>query len=100
MRLSRLATWMMCVALAPAVLVGLGCDAKTAPTLAAQQSPEIHLVTVKTGHLHRLVRSNGIVQAVNSLTIRVPRIEDQGGNVTVTMLIASGTEVKPGDVLA
>jgi multidrug efflux pump subunit AcrA (membrane-fusion protein) len=47
-----------------------------------------------------LVRSNGIVQAVKSLTIRVPRVEDQSGNVTVTRLIASGTDVKPGDVLA
>jgi RND family efflux transporter MFP subunit len=46
------------------------------------------------------VRSNGTVEAVNALTIRVPQIEGQSGDMTLTKLVAGGAEVKTGDVLA
>ncbi|HUJ21251.1 MAG TPA: efflux RND transporter periplasmic adaptor subunit [Bryobacteraceae bacterium] len=80
-------------------VIQLGCQAKTAPTVASSD-PALKVVTVKPARLRRLVRSNGIVQAINAMTIRVPRIEGQGGDVTVTKLIPGGTAVKPGDVLA
>jgi multidrug efflux pump subunit AcrA (membrane-fusion protein) len=57
-------------------------------------------VKVRFDRLHRLVRSNGSVQAVNSLIIRVPQIEGQGGDMTLTKLIPGGAEVKQGDMLA
>jgi multidrug efflux pump subunit AcrA (membrane-fusion protein) len=40
------------------------------------------------------------VEAVNALTIRVPQIEGQGGDMTLTKLIPGGAEVKTGDMLA
>jgi HlyD family secretion protein len=57
-------------------------------------------IKVRADHLHRRVRSNGTVQAVNALTVRVPQIHGQSGDMTLTKLIPTGAEVKEGDVLA
>jgi len=48
----------------------------------------------------RTVRITGTVQAVNSMEIRVPLVEGQGGNVTVTRLVKNGVNVRPGDIIA
>jgi multidrug efflux pump subunit AcrA (membrane-fusion protein) len=84
-----------------AALVLAGCEARTAPT-AHNTTPSVPLkkIRVRLDRLHRLLRSNGTVQAVNALTIRVPQIEGQGGNLTLTKLIPTGAEVKQGDLLA
>jgi multidrug efflux pump subunit AcrA (membrane-fusion protein) len=83
---------------ASSALILIGCQARSSPT----PQPASRLITYKVtmGRLHRHVRSNGTVAAVNALTIRVPQIEGQGGNLTLTKIIASGTRVSTGDVLA
>jgi HlyD family secretion protein len=47
-----------------------------------------------------VVRVSGIVEAVRSVTIQVPSIAGQGGNLTLAKLIANGVVVHPGDLLA
>jgi HlyD family secretion protein len=46
------------------------------------------------------VRATGVVRAVNSITVLVPRIEGQGGNLTLATLAENGATVAPGDSLA
>ena len=89
-----------------AVLVGialilLGCQARTAPVDPGTKSdPGLKKVKVRFDRLRRVMRSNGSIQAVNALTVRVPQIEGQGGNLTLTKLIPGGSQVKTGEVLA
>jgi multidrug efflux pump subunit AcrA (membrane-fusion protein) len=47
-----------------------------------------------------VVRIAGTVQAVHSVEIRVPLVEGQGGNVTVTRLVKNGVRVQAGDIIA
>jgi HlyD family secretion protein len=89
------------VVTACAMLILAGCEARTAPvTPKSTASVPLRKVRVRRGRLHRMLRSNGTIQAVNSLMIRVPQLEDQAGNMTLMKLIPSGVEVKTGDVLA
>ena len=82
-------------------LILLGCQAKTAPVDTGTKSePELKPVKVRFDRLRRVMRSNGSIQAVNALTVRVPQIEGQSGNLTLTKLIPGGSEVKTGDLLA
>jgi membrane fusion protein (multidrug efflux system) len=46
------------------------------------------------------VHLTGTVQAVHFFTVLTPQIGGQGGRVTLTRIIASGTRVKTGDLLA
>jgi multidrug resistance efflux pump len=46
------------------------------------------------------VRATGIIRAVHSQTVLVPRIEGLGGNLTLATLAENGAMVAPGDVLA
>lgn len=46
------------------------------------------------------VRVSGTIQAVRSVLVQVPRIEGQGGNLTLTRLIENGATVHAGDPLA
>ncbi len=92
-----------CALLTCFVLLLAGCQARTAPiTLNVQSAEQFKRVRVKFDRLHRMVRSNGTIQAVNALTIRVPQIygQGQGGDMTLTKLIPTGEAVKEGDVLA
>src|ERR1700730_3213029 len=101
MRLPRPVPRIAPVVVACATLILTGCEARTAPvTPTSNSSPQLRKVKVRLDRLHRLLRSNGTVQAVNSLTIRVPQLEDQAGNMTLMKLIPSGIDVKTGDVLA
>jgi HlyD family secretion protein len=82
-------------------LILLGCQARTAPVDPGTKSePALKKVKVRFDRLRRVMRSNGSIQAVNSLTVRVPQIEGQSGNLTLTKLIPGGSEVKTGDILA
>jgi HlyD family secretion protein len=49
---------------------------------------------------HDSVRATGIIRAVQSVTVLVPRIEGLGGNLTLATLVENGTFVKPGDLIA
>jgi len=101
MRLRRSTPRAGWVLLACSVLLLAGCEAKTAPITSNTPSAEhFKRVRVRFDRLRRTVRSNGVIQAVNALTIRVPQIYGQGGNMTVTRIAATGAEVKEGDVLA
>jgi multidrug resistance efflux pump len=57
------------------------------------------LVCAAEAGAHR-VRATGVIQAVRSYAIQVPKIEGQGGNLTIATLVENGITVKPGDVLA
>lgn len=46
------------------------------------------------------VRATGIIRAVHSQTVLVPRIEGLGGNLTLAVLAENGAMVSPGDPLA
>jgi multidrug resistance efflux pump len=46
------------------------------------------------------VRANGLIRAVNSVTVLVPRIEGQGGNLSLATIAENGAMVSPGDSLA
>jgi HlyD family secretion protein len=48
---------------------------------------------------HR-VRATGVVRAVHSVMVQVPRIEGQGGNLTLAALIENGKVVPVGELLA
>jgi len=48
----------------------------------------------------RSVRATGTIRAVNSVTVMVPRIEGQGGNLTLATIAENGTTVNIGDSLA
>ena len=101
MRLNRPVSSLTWVAVVGAALILLGCEAKTAPiTATVQPNAPLKKVKVRFDRLRRVVRSNGTVEAVNALTVRVPQIEGQGGDMTLTKLIPGGAEVKTGDMLA
>jgi len=89
------------VVLVSIALVLLGCQDKTAPLNPGTKSdPGLKKVKVRFDRLRRVMRSNGSIQAVNAQTVRVPQIEGQSGNLTLTKLIPGGSEVKSGDILA
>lgn len=46
------------------------------------------------------VRATGVVRAVHSVMVQVPRIEGQGGNLTLAALIENGKVVTVGEPLA
>jgi HlyD family secretion protein len=46
------------------------------------------------------VRATGMIRAVHSQTVLVPRIEGLGGNLTLATLAENGSIVSPGDSLA
>ncbi|HKD10323.1 MAG TPA: efflux RND transporter periplasmic adaptor subunit [Bryobacteraceae bacterium] len=48
----------------------------------------------------RTVRATGTIRAVNSVTVLVPRIEGQGGNLSLATLAENGSMVSPGDSIA
>jgi multidrug resistance efflux pump len=48
----------------------------------------------------RTVRATGIIRAVHSQTVLVPRIEGLGGNLTLATMAENGVMVSPGDSLA
>lgn len=62
--------------------------AAPAPTGAAGTTPETDVLRV-----------TGTVQALQSLSVRVPQISGQNSRVTLTALIPNGSKVKTGDIL-
>ena len=58
------------------------------------------LMAAEQGRKQATIRVTGTVQAVKSIELRVPEIQGQGGNVTLTRLVANGVQVKSGDMIA
>jgi HlyD family secretion protein len=48
----------------------------------------------------RRVRATGVIRAVHTVMVQVPRIEGQGGNLTLAALIENGKVVSDGELLA
>jgi len=46
------------------------------------------------------IRATGTVQAVHAVTVQVPQIQGQGGNITLSRLVQNGVTVHEGDLLA
>jgi multidrug resistance efflux pump len=46
------------------------------------------------------VRATGVIRAVHTVMVQVPRIEGQGGNLTLAALIENGKVVPAGELLA
>ena len=46
------------------------------------------------------VRATGVIRAVHSVLVQVPRVEGQGGQLTLATLIENGSVVHEGDSLA
>jgi multidrug resistance efflux pump len=46
------------------------------------------------------VRATGTIQAVRAITVQVPQIQGQGGNITLARLVQNGVTVHEGDLLA
>lgn len=61
---------------------------------------EYSIVTVAPGRLTRDLRVSGTTQAVHSQVIRVPRIRGASFQKVLVNIVASGTKVNKGDVLA
>jgi multidrug resistance efflux pump len=47
-----------------------------------------------------IIRATGTIQPLESVTVQVPRVEGQGGNLTLMRLTPNGVTVKKGDLLA
>jgi HlyD family secretion protein len=65
--------------------------------LVAADAPPNPSATASIGHK---VRATGVIRAVKSVMIQAPRIEGQGGQLTLATLIENGKVVAPGDELA
>jgi HlyD family secretion protein len=48
----------------------------------------------------RAIRATGLIQAVDSIDVRVPLPEGTGANLTLTRIVRNGASVHPGDLLA
>ncbi len=46
------------------------------------------------------MRSTGVLRAVRSVSVQTPRVEGQGGNLTLAKLVPNGSVVREGDILA
>ena len=82
--------------LVAAVLVLTSCS-RPGPPVARAASPP---TTTESASPKREVRITGTVQAVHSYKVLVPQIYGQGGQLTLTKLIANGAHVSEGDVIA
>jgi HlyD family secretion protein len=65
------------------------------PLFATDASPLLTMDALKNH-----VRATGTIRAVHSVLVQVPRIEGQGGNITLARLVPNGVIVKNGDLLA
>lgn len=98
------------LALAAAVALNSGCSSVATAQkpagnqqAAAANNPAIanySIATVAPGRLTRDLRVSGTTQAVHSQVIRVPRIRGASFMKILVNIVASGTKVNKGDVLA
>jgi HlyD family secretion protein len=72
------------------------CSNSSADTAAATQPAS----QTEAPRIHRELRLSGIIEATHSLKVTVPPLIGQNGRQTLTRLIANGSMVKAGDVIA
>jgi multidrug efflux pump subunit AcrA (membrane-fusion protein) len=69
--------------------------------IAAGDATGASTATLQRRDFVRTLRIHGVVEAITSHAVAAPRLSGQGGgNMVITRLIAAGTHVKPGDLLA
>jgi HlyD family secretion protein len=56
-------------------------------------------VTARPSPEHRVIRSTGLIQAIESQSVRVPQIMGLRAQMTLTRLLPNGSKVSKGDVL-
>jgi len=78
-------------------VLSLSCGQSPAPVARAATVSPAHAPGASPRHEVRLA---GTVQAVHFFTVQVPQITGENAKVTLTRLIANGTRVKTGDLLA
>jgi multidrug resistance efflux pump len=62
--------------------------------------PALAVLCLAADQPKHAVRATGTIRAVNSVTVMVPRIEGQGGNLTLATVAENGATVNVGDPLA
>ncbi len=53
----------------------------------------------KTGTLPKHLRLNGLIEAVESVTVQAPRLSGAGGQMVITRLAGKGSHVRKGDLV-
>ncbi|MGH9415802.1 MAG: efflux RND transporter periplasmic adaptor subunit [Terriglobales bacterium] len=86
--------------LAVAATAAVGCTATVRSAAPAGDSGAYSIATAGPGQLSRSLRIAGTTQAVNSFTVRIPRIRGNGSQFTLVNIVENGAVVKKGDVLA
>ena len=84
------------LAVAIPLLALFGCTRAAPPVAHAAAG----VVPPDANRLKREIRLTGMVEAVHSSKALVPQIHGQGGAMTLTRLIANGSRVKEGDLIA
>ena len=79
------------------VLIGIAALAGCTRTSA---EPQAQAPAPGPAGVVRELRLTGVVEAIHSSKVTVPQIVGQGGRLTLTRLIANGTRVAKGDVIA
>jgi HlyD family secretion protein len=80
----------------------LGCASlrRSSPVASAARPSASHSYRVIPGRVIEMRRLTGTVKASQSITVQVPQLADQSGQVTLIHLVANGARVHKGDVLA
>ena len=87
----------VCLLLAVLPLLFLtSCGRSTAPPVEAASTPS----TSQSPDAEREIRVTGVVQAVHSSKILVPQLTGSFSQMTLTRIIANGSRVEEGDVIA
>ena len=92
------ATAVVCV-VSVSILSVAGCSHSTSVVAAETERPAI---TANVGPERNIIRSTGLIQALEWQSVRVPQISSgmgAGGRVTLTKLIPNGRKVSKGDLL-
>jgi HlyD family secretion protein len=89
--------WRAAALLAAAAALA-ACGKQPTRVLAATEGQSAASAPVR--QLPHVIRLTGTVQAIHSFVIQTPSTRGQGGNLTLTKLVAGGATVREGDVLA
>ena len=92
--------WIGLAALVVAALAIWAVWARQRAGTPGSSASSLHVATVERRDFVRALRLTGTVEAVQSYTIAAPRLAGQQiGELTITQLAPSGTQVKKGDLL-
>jgi HlyD family secretion protein len=88
------------VALVLLITLVAGCTLPTSATSEKKGVKTTESVTVRRGDFKRVIRLTGRINAVESYTIKAPRLARQmSSSMIITKILPTGTSVKKGDIL-